>query len=117
MRPDFTVAFTPEGTSEREAALSSEVIFIHFDSKYKMRRLQTEITSYLPDDLDKMHAYASSINHTYGAYALFPGANLELFSGPTKGQSVGALPISPGNLSNFRGALQTIISRLSNYAT
>jgi hypothetical protein len=57
--------------------------------------------TYVPDDIDKMHAYAAGINGTSGAYVLYPGDDARYFLRNDRNMSVGALPASPGRRDEF----------------
>ncbi len=112
MKPDFTVAVYPSGLSEAQAGEQGLLRFVHFDAKYRLRKLvnSAEIT-HVPDDLDKMHAYASSINHTWGAFTLFPGDTEELFAAPSSKDAVGAIPLAPSQTTGFGATLRLILEK------
>jgi hypothetical protein len=112
MKPDFTVSLYPPSLSEEKAAEQKLLRLVHFDAKYRLKKLLAEGEStHMPDDVDKMHAYAAAINHSRGAYALFPGDTAELFAAPASLDAVGAIPIAPGRTNAFRPALRLILER------
>ncbi|MER2218890.1 DUF2357 domain-containing protein [Methylobacterium brachiatum] len=112
MKPDFTIAIHPGGLSESQASEQGLLQFVHLDAKYRLRRLvgNAEAT-HIPDDLDKMHSYASSINHSWGAFALFPGDTEELFIAPSSIGAVGAIPVAPTRTTGFGATLRLILEK------
>jgi hypothetical protein len=112
MKPDFTVSLRPSGLSEEEAVEKKLLRLVHFDAKYRLKRLIAEgEATHLPDDVDKMHAYLAAINHSYGAYILFPGNTAELFAAPLSIKAVGAIPIAPDHIHTFPSTLRSILER------
>lgn len=112
MKPDFTVSLYPPSLSEEQAAEQKLLRLVHFDAKYRLKKLLAEGEStHMPDDVDKMHAYAAAINHSRGAYALFPGDAAELFAAPASLDAVGAIPIAPDRADAFRPTLRLILER------
>lgn len=118
MRPDYTIAFRPEGMGLQAAVENDLVTYVHFDAKYKfdeieseLREIETGVTDGTEDetpqqrnerdvkrvDILKMHAYRDAIRRTGGAYVLYPGntakAPTRLYDEILPG--LGAFPLSP----------------------
>lgn len=84
LRPDYTLRiFTDTG-----------IFLVHFDAKYKC-----DInTSFINEDIYKMHTYKDAIENTLGAYVLYPGRIKKIFQEENDKiiPSVGAIPLTPG---------------------
>lgn len=118
MRPDYTIAFSPEGMKREEALANDLVTYVHFDAKYKVAELETLLKEMrdaemdIPDegatrevklkrdvkrmDILKMHAYRDAIRRTGGAYVLYPGDKakpIRMYEEILPG--LGAFPLSP----------------------
>lgn len=112
MKPDFTIELWPAEMSQPEAAGVGLQRLVHLDAKYRLRRLIEGGDIHQPDDLDKMHAYVGSINHSVGSYALFPGDTEELYAAPTPMNAVvGAIPLAPGTSCQFATSLLRVLQR------
>lgn len=101
-RPDYTLAIFPDkyhggiDGGERKAVKDGEVIYIHFDAKYRITDLTSFVgkgndsnefgesefidekaaevsNTYKRGDLLKMHTYNDAIRRTIGSYVLYPG--------------------------------------------
>jgi hypothetical protein len=93
MRPDCSVSIRPEGSTPSRVSTQELEIWLHFDAKYRVDNLLSQLTSApssdeLPrepttsggakrDDLLKMHAYRDAISRTAGAYVLYPGSEIK----------------------------------------
>lgn len=101
MKPDLTLGMWPSGTDEETATKDGKLRLIHFDAKYRLRRLTGEVDKvrgFQPDDLDKMHAYAAGIQYGGSAYVLYPGDEDRRFALSEKPNvGVGALSLVPGS--------------------
>jgi hypothetical protein len=101
MKPDLTLGLWPWDTKEEDAARDGSLRLLHFDAKYRLRALAGERDGergFKPDDLDKMHAYAAGIQHSVGAYVLYPGDEDRRFALRERpGLGVGALGLVPGS--------------------
>lgn len=105
--PDYTLVIFPEQHAtgdtwhddERRAAEAGQISYLHFDAKYRVKKLKetfgaseesddpstvkaevreeqrtTKTTNtYRRADLYKMHTYAEAIRRTVGSYVLYPG--------------------------------------------
>ncbi len=111
MKPDFTVALHPDDLTESQAAEQRSLRLVHFDAKYRLGKLIAGEATHQPDDLDKMHAYTASINHSCGSYALFPGDAQELLAAPTDVGAVGAIPLAPGRSEGLGTALRLVLEK------
>ncbi|MGH7019482.1 MAG: DUF2357 domain-containing protein, partial [Brevundimonas sp.] len=111
MKPDLTLSAWPAETDELSAASAGTLRLIHFDAKYRLRHLGALVAGdaergFKPDDLDKMHAYASGIQHSVGAYVLYPGDQHQRFG--LEGREafgVGAVSLIPGTDRAKAGAV------------
>ncbi|MCZ8382247.1 DUF2357 domain-containing protein [Mycobacterium sp. CPCC 205372] len=92
MRPDCSVRIRPEGSTPSSVSIQELEIWLHFDAKYRVDNLLSQLTSASDsdellgdsaaggakrDDLLKMHAYRDAISRTAGAYVLYPGAEVK----------------------------------------
>lgn len=76
---------------------SNLISIIHFDAKYKL----PEKGSYVPEDLNKMHAYKDGIVGTIGSFILTLGKKNEVYYKDNLDYpSVGAFSLIPGNIEN-----------------
>jgi hypothetical protein len=107
MKPDYTIILHPAHMTAADAAQKGEQCILHLDAKYRLKNLKSMLAdgdvsrTYVPDDIDKMHAYAAGINGTSGAYVLYPGDDARYFLRNDRNMSVGALPASPGRRDEF----------------
>lgn len=112
MKPDFTISLRPIDLNEEEAAAKNILRLIHFDAKYRLKKLAAkDEATHIPDDIDKMHAYLAAINHSCGSYILFPGNATELLAAPSSLEAVGAIPLLPGEENTFRANVRNVIQR------
>lgn len=110
MKPDFTVELWPTELDHLNAAKDGLLRLVHLDAKYRLRRLVEGGEAHQPDDIDKMHAYGASINHSAGAYALYPGDTEDLYAAPTPWNAVvGAIPLGPGRSPGFGATMLRIL--------
>lgn len=84
LRPDYTLRIQ----------INSKSYLIHFDAKYKCDIK----TSFINDDIYKMHTYKDAIENTMGAYVLYPGRIKKIYREKPNNiiPSVGAFPLTPG---------------------
>lgn len=111
MKPDITIALLPAGTAESDAAKQGTLRFVHFDAKYRLRRLTNGDATAAPDDLDKMHAYTAAINFSRGACALYPGDTSEFSLQESTQQFVGAIATAPGRTAHLRPMLRDVLEK------
>ncbi|MEQ8978005.1 MAG: DUF2357 domain-containing protein [Deltaproteobacteria bacterium] len=97
MRPDCSL----EVRLLEPAGAWTTPVRLHFDAKYRVERavdaLGEETTRVPPADITKMHAYRDAILGAVGAYAVYPGADVEVLR--KHGEllpSLGAFPLKPG---------------------
>ena len=93
MRPDCSVRIRPAGSTPLRVSMQELEVWLHFDAKYRIDNLLSQLTS-VPDsdellrasttsggakrdDLLKMHAYRDAISRTAGAYVLYPGSEIK----------------------------------------
>lgn len=122
MRPDYTISIWPDAFTETQAEEQEEIVYIHFDAKYRVEGLQylfekkddqsnndltTEDTLaeeklderrgiYKRADLLKMHAYKDAIRRTAGAYIIYPGTVSKEYKGFREIlPGLGAFPLLP----------------------
>lgn len=100
LRPDYTLRiYTDLG-----------IYLVHFDAKYKC-----DInTSFINEDIYKMHTYKDAIENTLGAYVLYPGRIQRIFT-EFDGKnipSVGAFPLTPGASSDDEDKLGHFIKKI-----
>ena len=93
MRPDCSVRIRPEGSTPLRVSTQELEVWLHFDAKYRVDNLLSQLTSgpdsdellgesgtsggARRDDLLKMHAYRDAISRTAGAYVLYPGSEIK----------------------------------------
>jgi hypothetical protein len=93
MRPDCSVRIRPEGSTPSRVPARELEVWLHFDAKYRVDNLLSQMTSAADsdepvddstpsggakrDDLLKMHAYRDAISRTAGAYVLYPGSEVK----------------------------------------
>jgi len=124
MRPDYTLAFYPQGMLPEIAIQNDLITYVHFDAKYKAKDLSESLTQIYQDkesaveegasdvgcasakdvkrvDILKMHSYRDAIKRTGGAYVLYPGTKIKLDR--ENGEilpGLGAFTLSPSNDSS-----------------
>jgi len=106
LRPDYTLRIHAD----------KGIYLVHLDAKYKC-----DInTSFINEDIYKMHTYKDAIENTIGAYVLYPGREMKIFTEEPNKElpSVGAIPLTPGilnhdeeNLSHF---IENIVEEINN---
>ena len=132
LRPDYTLSVWPSEFSEDIAEEKEIIVYIHFDSKYKVDQftIRPKISSdsteeellneekkeerkgiYKNADLLKMHAYKDAIRRTSGAYILYPGTENQK---PLRGfheiiPGLGAFAIRPSEGNNGCAELSDFI--------
>lgn len=111
MKPDFTIELLPLGHDSTEPFGTRR--FLHLDAKYRLKSLlaapDDAERSHKPDDIDKMHAYLSSIADSAGAHVLYPGDATVFFSRRHSLDAVGALATAPGRMEDFASRLRELI--------
>ena len=133
MRPDLSVRVRP---SESNAGFFHEEVWLHFDAKYRLDRLEQalgekdghdeEIEASADAgeakraDLLRMHAYRDAIRRSSGAYILYPGTAPDIhreFHEVLPG--LGAFPLRPvrsgrpGGASRIRSFMDEILDQVA----
>jgi len=95
----YSHKFIPDIVIEKNGKL------LIFDAKFKGKREgfygeneDGSVTSWKDEDIDKMHCYREAINGVMGAYILYPGEKVAVYSAHDAAgiyQGVGALPLNP----------------------
>jgi predicted component of viral defense system (DUF524 family) len=100
MVPDYSLTITN----------NSKQYLLHFDAKYKCDIK----TSFINDDIYKMHTYKDAIANTLGAYVLYPGRIPKIYQEYTNKiiPSVGAFPLTPGKSVNDEERLGKFIENV-----
>ena len=88
LRPDYTLSIWPEGISQEEAEKEELIVHIHFDAKYRIEKILTDLGedkdldlekeeqnkgTYKSADLLKMHTYRDAIRRTGGSICIISG--------------------------------------------
>ena len=82
MRPDYSIRLS----SDSSLPAGAEDVWMHFDAKYRVDRIQDVLgtdfedpnmltSAAKRDDLLKMHAYRDAIRRSAGSYVLYPGSS------------------------------------------
>lgn len=142
-RPDYTISIYPNFfENESDALNAGEVVFVHFDAKYRLTDLtswisnsntndenniefenekaEENVNTYKRGDLLKMHTYNDAIRRTVGSYVLYPGNSLKaktfnLYDEILPG--VGAFAVSPSNIENGEKILADFIKKIIAFQT
>lgn len=113
MKPDFSIELVPEGSNEGNS--HSVRRFLHLDAKYRLKSIPTadDTTDFerthAADDIDKMHAYLSSIADSAGSHVLYPGDVTAFFKRSDSLDSVGAIAAPPGRMEEFGPSLRSLL--------
>ncbi len=129
MRPDYTLSIWPGEISEAEAESMDLITHVHFDAKYRLKKIlieskeedieaslqkeaeEQEMGIYKRGDLLKMHAYKDAIRRTSGAYILYPGTEPKTLKGFHEIlPGLGAFPVRPGKWDEDSRALKKFLS-------
>ncbi|MFL6846332.1 MAG: DUF2357 domain-containing protein [Allosphingosinicella sp.] len=117
MKPDYTIALFPHKITTAAAAEAGDLCLVHFDAKYRLKSLgrmlgeeDAALRTYVPDDLDKMHAYVAGINGSAGAYALYPGDRTAFYLRSDRKASVGGIAASPGATDSIGPAIREALN-------
>lgn len=133
MRPDLSVRVRPSGP---DAAFFHEEVWLHFDAKYRLDRLEEALGEddgskgegeesvgageAKRADLLRMHAYRDAIRRSSGAYVLYPGTDSAVhreFHEVLPG--LGAFPLRPvrsgrpGGASTIRRFLDEVLDQVA----
>ncbi len=100
MRPDYSLTFK-----------SNNIKFLlHFDAKYKCDIK----TSFIKDDIYKMHSYKDAIANSLGAYVLYPGRIQKIYPEYSGNiiPSVGAFSLTPGKSETDEDKLEKFLENI-----
>lgn len=137
LRPDYTLSIWPDGITQEEAEKEELIVHIHFDAKYRIEKLLTDLENdkeldlekeeqtkgtYKSADILKMHTYRDAIRRTGGAYVLYPGSDKfskqgfhEILPG------LGAFPVHPSKSNDgtqeIKIFLRKVVAHFMNRAS